>query len=213
MSTLLHWLSTSQQYFHDLGWQGMLLYAGIIVLAQVFLAPLSPVAITGGLIFGLQRGFIVITLGTGIGAAVNFLLSRYVARGPLARRIHRNERFRLIDHAIGQAGWKIIALLRFCPIPFGFANFCYGLTAIRFWPYFLASIVAIIPGNFFFTWIGATANEGLLAVAGASRPRHPMEYVLLVAGLIASFVALTYITRLAKAAIAKADPGTPVAEH
>ncbi|MGV3532390.1 MAG: TVP38/TMEM64 family protein, partial [Chthoniobacteraceae bacterium] len=183
MSTLLHWLSTSQDYFHGLGWQGMLLFAGVIFLVQMFVAPLSPVAITAGLIFGLQRGYLVVTLGTAIGAAVNFLMARYLARGPVARRIHKNEKFRLIDHAIGQAGWKIIALLRFCPIPFGFANYCYGLTAIHFWPYFFASLVAIIPGNFFFTWMGATAQAGLLAVAGESRPRHPMEYVLMVVGL------------------------------
>ncbi len=191
---------------------GILLYAGIIVLAQMFIAPLSPIAITGGLIFGLQRGFLIVTLGTGVGAALNFLIARYVARGPVARRLQKSDRFRLIDNAIGEAGWKIVALLRFCPIPFGFANYCYGLTAIRFWPYFLATLVAIIPGNFFFTWMGATAQEGLLAVAGAGRPRHPVEYVLMVVGLVASFIALTYITRLAKAAIAKADGPLPFAQ-
>lgn len=207
MSSFLAWLvdrlTASQQFFEQLGWLGVMLYAGIIVLVQVFLTPLSPIAVAGGFIFGLGRGFTAITLGTAIGAAVNFAISRYVARGFVASRLERHEKFRLIDAAIGREGWIVIALLRFCPIPFGLANFCYGLTAIRFWPYMLATVFAIIPGNFFFAWLGATAHAGLRAALGEGRPRHPFEYVLMGLGLVASFTALAYITRLARAAIAK----------
>ena len=202
MSALIDWLKASQQYFQDLGWMGVLAYAGVILVVQLFLMPLSPIAITGGFLFGLKGGLAAITLGTAAGAAVNFLIARHVARNAIAHRLERHEKFRLIDAAIGREGWKIIALLRFCPIPFGLANFCYGLTAIPFWPYFLASIVAIIPGNVFFVWIGATADASLEALLGTGRPRHPFEYVLLFAGLAAAFGALTYITRIARAAVA-----------
>ncbi len=202
MSRLIEWLNASQQWFQDLGWLGVLAYAGLIVLVQLFLAPLSPFAIAGGVFFGLARGVVAIELGTAIGAAVNFWIARHVAREAVASRLERNEKFQLIDAAIGREGWKIIALLRFCPVPFGLANYCYGLTAIRFWPYFLATVLVIIPGNCFFVWLGASAHAGLEAIVGGGRPRHPFEYVLLGAGLLAGFAALTYVARVARAAVA-----------
>ena len=151
--------------------------------------------------FGLGRGLLAITIGTATGAALNFILSRRFARGPIARRLERNPKFQLIDAAIGREGWKIIALLRFCPIPFGFANYAYGMTAIAFWPYFLATVIAIIPGNLLFAWIGATANVGLEVALGTNRPRHPAEYALFGAGLVAACVAMAYIGRVARTAL------------
>lgn len=213
MSVLLDWFTQHvlalQHSFLEMGLLGMLAYAGLIAVFQMTMLPLSPIAIAGGFIFGVQRGFFVITLGTAAGAAINFLIARHVARGPFEKRLFRNEKFRLIDTAIGREGWKIVALLRFCPIPFGFANFCYGLTAIRFWPYFLATVFAIVPGNFFFVWLGATASEGIQAVMGAGRPRHPAEYILMAAGLVAGFTALAYVTKLARAAVARGDAIEP----
>ena len=122
MSSLLHWLISSQDYFIQRGWLGVLLFAGGIVLAQMFIAPMSPVAIAAGFGLGFGRGWVAITIGTGIGAAVNFLISRYLVRGALARRLEKNEKFRLIDAAIAREGWKIVMMLRFVPMPFGLAN-------------------------------------------------------------------------------------------
>ncbi len=201
MSSLLHWLTSSQDYFAQRGWLGVLLFAGCIVIAQMFVAPMSPVALAAGFAFGFWRGWVAITLGTALGAAVNFLVSRYVARGVVARRLEKSEKFRLIDAAIGREGWKIVFLLRFVPMPFGLANYAYGLTAIRFWPYLLASIVAIIPANALIVYLGSTAQAGLAAASGASRPRHPGEYVLVCIGLVAAIFALRHIAKIARNAV------------
>ena len=202
MSSLLQWLTTSQDFFVQRGWLGVLLFAGAIVVVQMFIAPMSPIAVAAGFGFGFGRGWVAITIGTALGAAVNFLVSRYVAREPLARRLEKNEKFRLIDAAVGKEGWKIVLLLRFVPMPFGLANYAYGLTAIPFWSYLLASIVAIIPANTLLVYLGHTAHAGLAIASGAERPRHPGEYVLLAIGVIAAFIALRHITKVARVAIA-----------
>jgi uncharacterized membrane protein YdjX (TVP38/TMEM64 family) len=210
MSALLHDLLARLELWHDtlqhLGWLGVLGYAVGLVILQMFFIPLAVFGIAAGAIFGFWKGVLAITIGTNVGAVVNFLLSRYVARGAVTRYLAHHEKFRLIDAAIGREGGKIIALLRLCPMPFGLANYCYGLTAIRFWPYFIATFLAIIPANCFFVWLGASAHEGLAAATGATHARHPGEYVLLAVGLVAGFWALNYIARVAKAAIAKGDP-------
>jgi uncharacterized membrane protein YdjX (TVP38/TMEM64 family) len=202
---LLQKLLALQSTLLDLGWVGVIGYALFIALFQVSLAPLSPVAIAGGLIFGIGRGFLALTIGTILGAAINFLIARHAARRAMERRLRKSEKFRVIDEAIGREGWKIVALLRFCPIPFGLANFCYGLTAIPFWPYLAATAVAIVPGNFFFTYLGATAQEGIQALTGAGRARHPGEYILMFVGLIATAIAVTYVGKVARAALKKSD--------
>jgi len=189
--------------FQQLGWLGLLAYSvGIIVLQMVGI-PLSPVALAAGGIFGFWKGLLAITLGTNAGAAVNFLIARHLARSTVQRWLGQHEKFRLIDTAVGREGWKIIALLRLCPIPFGIANYAYGLTAVGFWPYMFATFIAIIPANCFIVWLGATAQQGLAAATGTGHARHPGEYVFVALGLIAFFLVLRHITKLAKAAVAK----------
>ncbi len=193
----------SQQFFQGLGWLGVLAYAALIVVVQVVCLPLSPLAVAGGLIFGLGRGFAAITIGTGIGAVVNFLAARYLARGAVQRWLGHHEKFKLIDAAVGREGWKIVALLRFCPVPFGIANYSYGLTAVRFLPYWIATLFAIIPGNFFFTWFGASSHDALATVSGAGQAEPPGKMIFTVIGLVAFFCALTYVTKIARAAVAR----------
>ncbi len=208
MHRLTDLVLSSHDKFQQFGWLGVLAYGVAIVLLQMFIIPLAPVALGAGGVFGFWKGFIAITLGTNAGAAINFLISRHLARSAVQRWLGHHEKFRLIDNAVGREGWKIIALLRLCPIPFGLANYAYGLTAIGFWPYFLATFFAIIPANCFFVWLGSTAHHGIAAATGAETARHPGEYAFLAIGLIAFFLVLRHITKLAKAAVNKVDaPG------
>lgn len=212
MSALLEKFNSLHDSFQQLGWIGWLAFIGSVVLLQMFLVPLSPVAIAAGAIFGFRGGVLAITIGTNLGAIVNFLISRYIARGAVNRYLAHHEKFRLIDAAIGREGGKIVGLLRLCPIPFGLANYAYGLTAVRLWPYVAATFLAIIPANTFFVWLGVTAHEGMALASGTARARHPGEYVLLGVGLVAAFFALRYVTRVAKAAVEKGDrPAAPLA--
>jgi len=210
MSALLHDLLSRLDQWHDtlqhLGWLGVFGFAvGLVVLQMAFI-PLAVFAVAAGAIFGFWKGVLAITIGTNVGAIVNFLLARYVARGAVTRYLSHHEKFRLIDAAIGREGGKIIALLRLCPMPFGLANYAYGLTAVGFRPYLIATFLAIIPANCFFVWVGASAHEGLAAATGTGQARHPGEYVLIGVGVIAGLCALNYIARVAKAALAHKEP-------
>jgi uncharacterized membrane protein YdjX (TVP38/TMEM64 family) len=202
---ITHLLAQSQETFQHWGALGVLIYAAGILGLCVVILPLSPFAVAAGAIFGFWGGLIAITIGTNAGSVLNFLLSRYIARKPISRRLEHHEKFRLIDAAVGREGWKIIALLRLCPLPFGLANYCYGLTAIRLWPYSVATFFAIIPANCFFVWLGASTH----AFTGGKHAAHPGEKILLVIGLAAGFCALSYITRLAKAAVEKVESAAP----
>jgi hypothetical protein len=64
--------------------------------------------------------------------------------------------------------------------------------------------VAVIPANAFLTYIGVTTRAGLDAAVGSSQ-RHPMEYVFMVVGIIAFFLALRHVAKVARQALAKRD--------
>ena len=197
----MQWQGTLQSY----GWLGVLGFALAMAVFQMALIPLSVFALAAGAIFGFQKAFIAVTIGTNIGAVINFMVARYVARGAVSRYLSHHEKFRLIDAAIGREGGKIVALLRLCPLPFGLTNYCYGLTSVRFWPYMIATFCSIIPGNMLFPYMGASAQEGLAAMTGAGRQRHPAEYALMAVGILAALFALRYIAGVAKAALAKGE--------
>lgn len=45
-----------------------------------------------------------------------------------------NDKWRVIDSAIGREGFKVILLLRITPLfPFSIVNYLYGLTSVNFW--------------------------------------------------------------------------------
>jgi len=191
-----------QHFFQDLGIFGAVVFALSIFVLQIFCLPLSPFGIMAGLFFGVRNGFLAVQLGTFLGAAVNFLVSRYFLRERISRWLAGHEKFQLIDEAIGREGWKIVALLRFCPIPFGLANYSYGLTAVRYVPYLLASFFAIMAPNFFFVWFGATSQDALAVLTGQARVTSG-QTAFTVIGLVAFFAVLTYVGRLARTAVAR----------
>ena len=129
--------------------------------------------------------------------------SRYFARGFITRKLSGNEKFRLIDSAIAREGWRIVLLMRFVPIPFGLANYCYGISPVPFVPYFLATIVAITPPNLLFVWMGSTFQGELSAMLGKGRAHNPIEYVFLALGILAALLALRFAAKVARAAVAK----------
>jgi uncharacterized membrane protein YdjX (TVP38/TMEM64 family) len=194
----------SQDFFHGLGFFGVILFALTLVALQLVGLPLAPFAIMAGLFFQTAKGFAAVQLGTSLGAALNFLLARYLFRERVTRWLGHHEKFRLIDAAVGREGWKIIALLRLCPIPFGLANYSYGLTAVGFVPYLLATFFAIIPANFFFAWFGATSQDALGVLTGSAKA-PPGQIVFTVVGLVAFFLVMRYVAKIAHTAIARGD--------
>lgn len=69
----------------------------------------------------------------------------------------------------------------------------YGLTAVKFCPYVLASWVGMIPGTL--------GRAGVEAAAGAGSERGPMEWALLTVGLPATLLVTIWISRIARRAL------------
>ncbi|MBI2923874.1 MAG: VTT domain-containing protein [Planctomycetes bacterium] len=190
----------------SLGVWGPVVFAAAYVVAAVFFVPGSALTLSAGAVFSLFTGTLLVSLASTAAAAVSFLIGRYVARDAVRQWAVKNPRFAAIDRAIGQGGWKIIALLRLSPaVPFSLGNYLFGLTSIRFWPYVLTSWLAMLPGTFMYVYLGYAGRAGLHAASGGGGSRSAGQWALLVVGLIATIVVTVYVTRLARKAIAEND--------
>lgn len=197
----------------SLGVWGPAMFAAVYVVAAVLFVPGSALTLAAGAVFGLVTGTIVVSIASTTAAAVSFLIGRYLARDTVRQWAAKNPRFAAIDRAIGQGGWKIIALLRLSPaVPFSLGNYLYGVTSIRFWPYVITSWLAMLPGTFMYVYLGYAGRAGLGAASGAEAGRSPAQWALLGVGLAATVAVTVFVTRLARKAVKEntdmSDPST-----
>ena len=181
---------------------GMVVFVVLYVIDAVLLGPAWLFALVAGLAFGLVRGGILVWASATIGAAAAFLIARYFARHRIEKIARNNEKYEAVDRAIQRHGWKVVLLLRISPLlPYTLSSYIYGLTAVDFWHYLIATAVGILPMVAVYVSIGAAGREA--ALAAASGGHHSMtEWIVLGVGLIFTIVAGVLIARAAKRELA-----------
>jgi uncharacterized membrane protein YdjX (TVP38/TMEM64 family) len=169
--------------------------------AVIAFVPAAPLTLGAGAIFGLVRGTLYAFAAAVLGSIGAFLVSRYVARGALERRLAADRRFVAIDRAVGEQGFRIVFLLRLSPaFPFTLLNYALGLTRVTLADYALASF-GMIPGTVLYVYYGKLLGE-VAAVSGShSVERGPGYYALLVLGLVATLLVTMTVARIARRAL------------
>ncbi len=194
------WVKAFSDWVETLGALGVVLFIVVYALATVLFLPGWIFTVAACLVYGVIAGTAVALAGALLGATLAFLCGRYLVRKRLQAATKGNRKFAAIDKAIGDQGWKIVGLLRLSPlIPFNLSNYFYGVTAVGFWPYVLASAVGMLPGTLLYAYLGGAGKAGLSGGGGGS----PLKYVLLGVGLLATITVTIIISRAAKKALAK----------
>ena len=181
-----------------LGPWGPVLFVLLYIVAAVLFVPGSALTLGAGALFGVGLGSVLVSLGATLGATAAFLVGRYFARDWVAKKIEGNTAFAAIDRAVAAEGWKIVGLTRLSPaFPFSLLNYAFGLTRVSLRDYVLASWIGMMPGTVMYVYLGS------LARAAGDRQRTPGEWALLALGLAATIAVTVFITRIARAALAK----------
>ncbi|PIN22326.1 putative membrane protein [Handroanthus impetiginosus] len=173
-------------------------YAGLEILA----IPAIPLTMSAGLLFGSITGTIIVSISGTVAASVAFLIARYFARERILKLVEGNKKFLAIDKAIGENGFRVVTLLRLSPLlPFSLGNYLYGLTSVKFVPYVLGSWLGMLPGTWAYVSAGAFGRaiiqeESEIGLGGGNGQLWTLGL-----GLLATAVAATYVTRLAKDAV------------
>jgi len=190
------WVQAFSAWIGGLGVWGVLIYAAAYAGALVVLLPAAPFTIGAGLIYGLW-GFPVALGSATLGASLAFLVSRYLVRGRVARLFAGRPGLRAIDRAVGEEGWRVVALLRLSPlVPFNLQNYACGASSIGFWPYVAATGAGIAPGCLLYVYLGVASRA-------ASGGGGALRWALVALGLAATVAVTLLVGRRARAVLAR----------
>src|SRR6266849_1805013 len=197
------WLRSFNDWVGQMGVAGIFMFIVVYAVATVLLAPGSILTIGAGFAVGLWKGFLAVSAGATLGASLAFLVARFIARDKIEATAQRSDKFGKIDNAIGKQGAKLIFLLRLSPvIPFNLSNYFYGLTAVKFWPYVLASWIGMMPGTFLYVYIGTAGKAAVAAAAGGQAVKHGWQYwTFMSVGLAATIIVTIWVTKIARDAL------------
>ena len=197
-------------WVNGLGVWGPLVFIVGYAAAVVAFVPASLLTLAAGAIFGLGAGVAYVFVAAVLGSSAAFLVSRYVARGAVERRLAGNARFAAIDRAVGAQGRKIVFLLRLSPaFPFTLLNYALGLTRVRFADYLLAA-VGMLPGTLLYVYYGKLAGDVAALAGGAAVEKGSGYYAVLALGLVATIAVTAVVTRTARKALAEVAAGDGV---
>ena len=192
-----------QDWTQGLGLLAPLAFAALYGVATTVLVPGSALSLGAGVLFGVWLGTAVVWTGATAAIVVSFLIARHAARARVEALAATRPRFAAVDGAVGEQGWKIVALMRLSPLfPFGLQNYFFGITAIGFWPYCIASAACIVPGTFLYVYLGYAGGEAAVAV-GAGGRAGMLRLGLQLVGLLATIAVSWYVAHTAARAIAK----------
>ncbi len=195
-------LRNALDWIRGLGPLAPIAFVAIYIAACVLFLPGSILTIGAGVIFGVVRGSIYVSIAATLGATAAFLVGRYFARDWIAKKLEGNAKFKAIDEAVGREGWKIVLLTRLSPVfPFNLLNYAYGLTRVTLSDYVFASWMGMIPGTILYVYIGSLSGDLAGAGAGSGGARTPAGLALDAVGFIATVAVVVYVTRIGSQAL------------
>lgn len=147
-----------QLWIDDAGVIAPIVFMLIYSLAAVFFLPGSVLTLAGGALFGPVLGTFYNLTGASLGAALSFLISRYLSSDFVEKKT--GGKVKQLINGVEKEGWRFVAFVRLVPLfPFNVLNYALGLTKIPFLHYLLATYIFMLPGAFAYTYLGYVGRE------------------------------------------------------
>ncbi|MFQ4138194.1 TVP38/TMEM64 family protein [Nodosilinea sp. PGN35] len=148
--------------------------------------------------------------GRDSGGVLAFAIGRYLARGPVCRRLRLHPHFQALDRAVTRSGFKIVLLTRLSPmLPFNLLNYAYGVTQVSLKHYLMGSL-GMVPGTIMYVYLGALVGD--VATLGSQSDLPPqarlLQGLLHTLGLGATAVVSLIISRCAQHTLQQTVPPT-----
>ncbi|MGB3481286.1 MAG: TVP38/TMEM64 family protein [Mycobacterium sp.] len=121
-------------------------FFGAHVVVTVFPFPRTAFTLAAGLLFGPALGVALAVTASAISALLAVLLVR--AAGWQLNKLVSHPAINSLDTRLRRRGWPAILSLRLIPaVPFSVLNYAAGASAVRLFPYTLATLVGLLPGT------------------------------------------------------------------
>jgi uncharacterized membrane protein YdjX (TVP38/TMEM64 family) len=188
------WLGSAIEWVREWGPWALVVFVVVYALLSSVALPTSPMNVAAGLLFGLLWGFVSSLAAVTLAAIICFFIARYVARDWVLRRVSCHAKYAALLKGLRHDSWKMIFLTRLNPLlPSAVANYCFGITPVKFRKYLSATVLGNAPLCFLLAYLGAA---GQLASGGVKR--SAWTYVLYGIGLAATIALTVWVTRYTK---------------
>lgn len=130
-----------------------LLFVLAYALAVMAFLPGPLFCLLGGALFGPWLGTVVNMAGATLGAALAFLIARYLAADLVER--HLNGTLRQVKQGVEEEGWRFVALIRLLPVvPYDLTNYAFGVCRIPLGQFVAANVMSLLPRVAAYSYIG-----------------------------------------------------------
>ena len=201
------WLSSFILWMEHHGMEAVFAFVVIFVVSTLLSVPPNIMIFGAGYAFrqaiGSNLGVLVAIfacfMGSCIGAVIAFVRARYLTRDLVSQvLIERYPIIKAADQAIKQKGFRIMILLRLCPIvPFNGLNYVCGITGVPAYT-FVHSLIGLLPFQIYTVVIGAASaslvskHSGLIAWTA-----------LITSGIVIGVIALVFLWKIVKKELRK----------
>lgn len=154
----------------------------LVLLYAVFAplgAPVSPLMLAGGAIFGTLTGSLLNFLGTFVGAAGSYFLGKALGRDFVVHLT--GDRLRRAERLVARRGFWTLVRVRFLPIPFPLVNYGAALAGVPAALFLVTTGIGLLPANVVFTYFAAA----LVDAVDGNRAQVFLHMTFAVAGLLA----------------------------
>ncbi|WP_165855660.1 TVP38/TMEM64 family protein [Marinobacter sp. JSM 1782161] len=191
------------RWFDAQGAWAPLLFILIMVLVMVLLLPGVLFTTGAGFVFGVVEGTLYVVIGTVLGGSLAFFIARHFFGEKARRYVMARSHLQLMSEEMTPHDWKIVLLTRLIPFfPSKISNFFFGLTNFSFRGFFVGSLIGYIPFSLHNVYLGSIAAD-LTTLGVRESARSPLEWTIYGAGFVGTVVAVIFLNRLARRALAR----------
>lgn len=176
-----------------------------VALFPIFLLPSSPSMWVAGMTFGYGFGFLLIMPAVAIGVSLPYFIGSlfyHKIQGCLERYPKRASIIRLAGEGDWINQFQAVFLIRVSPFPYIVYNYCAVATNVKYGPYFLGSLVGMIPDVLVAIYTGILIRT----LADASHKHQflsPQQIIFNVLGFAATVATTVVCTIFAKRRLSK----------
>ncbi|WP_022870563.1 TVP38/TMEM64 family protein [Yaniella halotolerans] len=140
------------------GWAAWLVFIGIYALVAMTPIPVTVMAVTAGLLFGVIDGTVLSVIGVLLGCWGGYWLARGLGRQVTVKML--GTRARTVERHLDQAGLEAIVVLRLLPgFPYWPVNYGSGAFGVGQRDFLIGSALAVIPGQLSLVAVGALISN------------------------------------------------------
>lgn len=139
-------------------WWTPLVLLGLYLVVGPLGAPVSPVLLAGGAIYGPLLGSVYNVLGTLLSAVLSFLVARALGRDFVVH--FAGERLKPVERFLADRGFWTLVRTRFLPFPFVVVNYGAALAGVPLGLFAVSSAVGLAPSVTVYTYFWSALARG-----------------------------------------------------